>query len=363
MDGTNIDMTEAKADFTGEEARWHAVQTRDRAAEGHFFYAVLTTGVFCRPTCPSRQPRRENVAFFSTPEAAAKAGYRPCKRCRPTGRSVEQAQLAAIRQACALIDAAETPPSLNELAEAVGLSPYHFHRLFKEVVGVTPKAYAAAKRAGRVQEELAAGTPVTEALYGAGYGSSSRLYEQSRATLGMTPSAFRKGGAGAEIRWSIAETPLGRLIVAATAEGVCMIEFGTSEAELEARLAERFPQAQRVRADAELAAQIAAVADFVELPSRGLSLPLEIQGTAFQRRVWQELQAIPPGETASYGEVARRLGQPKAVRAVAQACAANGLALAIPCHRVIGSDGSVAGYRWGVERKRALLDKEAKVSR
>jgi len=358
MDGMMIAMPEDKAAFDDDAARWQAVQTRDRNAEGQFFYAVITTGVFCRVTCPSRQPRRENVAFFATTDTAAKAGYRACKRCHPTGISVEQAQMVAIRKACALIDEAETPPPLKDLAEAAGLSPFHFHRLFRAVVGVTPKAYAAAKRLAKVQDELAAGAPVADALYGAGYGSSSRLYEQARANLGMTPAAFRKGGAGAEIRWSTAATPLGRLIVAATPEGICMIEFGDDEAELEARLTERFPKARAVRADAELAAYVTAVARFVELPARGLNLPLDIQGTAFQRRVWQVLQEIPAGETASYGEVARRLGQPKAVRAVARACATNGIALAIPCHRVIGSDGGLAGYRWGLERKRALLARE-----
>jgi AraC family transcriptional regulator of adaptative response/methylated-DNA-[protein]-cysteine methyltransferase len=342
----------------GDEARWRAVQTRDRAAEGRFFYAVVTTGVFCRVTCPSRLPRRENVAFFATPGEAQRAGYRPCKRCHPTGRSVEESQLAAIRRACALIDTAETPPRLDDLAAAACLSPFHFHRLFKEIVGVTPKAYAAAKRAVRVRDELAAGAPVAEALYGAGYGSSSRLYEQARATLGMTPAAFRKGGAGAMIRWSMAATPLGSLIVAATADGVCMIEFDDGETAPEARVQARFPKAVAVRADTDLAAALAAIADFVERPARGLDLPLDIQGTAFQRRVWQALQTIPAGETASYAEIARRLGQPKAVRAVARACASNGIALAIPCHRVIGSDGSLTGYRWGVERKRELLARE-----
>ena len=359
MDGLAMAAeTQTRPAYDTDEARWQAVNTRDRQAEGRFFYAVVTTGVFCRVTCPSRLPRRENVAFFATTEAAAKAGYRACQRCRPTGRSVEQTQIAAIRQACALIDEAETPPRLNDLGAAVGLSPYHFHRLFKEIVGVTPKAYAAAKRTARVQDELAAGAPVANALYGAGFGSSSRLYEQARATLGMTPAAFRKGGAGAEIHWSTASTPLGRLIVAATPDGVCMIEFGDEEDELETRLQARFPKAMTVRADAELAAAVASVAAFIELPARGLSLPLDIQGTAFQRRVWQELQTIPAGTTASYGEIARRLGQPKAVRAVAHACATNGIALAIPCHRVIASDGKLSGYRWGIERKREILARE-----
>jgi AraC family transcriptional regulator of adaptative response/methylated-DNA-[protein]-cysteine methyltransferase len=359
MDGMMTETANA-ANYRTEDARWQAVTSRDHAAEGRFFYAVITTGVFCRVTCPSRLPRRENTAFYDTAELAEKAGWRPCRRCHPTGRSIAESQLAAIRRACVLIDAAETPPVLKDLAEAVSLSPYHFHRLFKSIVGVTPRDYAAAKRSGKLQDELAAGTKVTEAIYGAGYGSSSRIYENSRATLGMTPAKFRAGAEGQAINWSTIETPLGRLIVAATDAGICMIEFGAGEAELEARLAARFPNAKTVRADAELAARVKAVAAFIELPERGLDLPLDIQGTAFQRRVWQALQEIPAGATASYREVAARIGQPTAARAVAGACAANKLALAIPCHRVIGGNGDLAGYRWGVERKRALLDREGR---
>ena len=359
MDGMMIET--ATAGYRSDEARWQAVATRDAAAEGQFFYAVITTGVFCRVTCPSRQPRRKNVAFYDKAEQALKAGWRPCRRCHPTGRSIAESQVAAIRRACALIDAAETPPPLKELAAAVSLSPYHFHRLFKAIVGVTPRDYAAAKRTGKLQHELAAGTPVAEAIYGAGYGSSSRLYENSRATLGMTPGSFRAGAAGQIIRWGIAETPLGRLIVAATDAGICMIEFGADEAELEARLAARFPKARTVRADAELAAPLEAVAGFIELPERGLDLPLDIQGTAFQRRVWQALQQVPAGTTASYAEIAARIGQPSAARAVAGACAANHLALAIPCHRIVAGNGDLAGYRWGVDRKRALLEREGRI--
>jgi AraC family transcriptional regulator of adaptative response/methylated-DNA-[protein]-cysteine methyltransferase len=345
-------------EFTDDAARWQAVEARDRRAEGQFFYAVVTTGIFCRVTCPSRRPRRENAAFFVTAAEAQQAGYRPCLRCHPTGRSPEQEHNAAIRAACALIDQAETPPPLKDLAEAAGLSPFHFHRLFKAITGVTPRSYIASKRVTKVQRELAAGTPVTDALYGAGYGSSSRLYEQAHASLGMTPAAFRQGGSGAAIRWTIATTPLGRLIVAATPAGICMIEFGADEADLEARLHSRFPRSANIRTDAELSAQVQAIADFIDLPERGLNLPLDIQGTAFQRRVWQALQAIPPGETASYTDIAERLGQATAARAVARACAANGIALAIPCHRVIRGNGELSGYRWGVDRKRNLLARE-----
>ncbi len=354
MDGMTMDDT-----YRTDESRWQAVQTRDAAAEGQFFYAVMTTGVFCRPTCGSRQPRRENVAFYDTTEAAQKAGWRPCKRCRPTGRSVGEAQLAQIRQACALIDAAETPPTLNALADAVGLSPYHFHRLFKAIVGVTPRDYAAAKRTGKLQAELESGATVTEAIYGAGYGSSSRLYEAADATLGMRPATFRAGARGETIRWSTEATPLGRIVVAATEAGICMIEFGRDEAALEARVEARFPHAETMRDDAGLKEKLATVAAFIDRPARGLDLPLDIQGTSFQRRVWKALQEIPTGATASYSEIAGRIGEPKAARAVAAACAANPVAMAVPCHRVIARDGSLSGYRWGVERKQALLDREA----
>ena len=356
---TNAAPTPA-ARYVTDAARWQAVCARDAAADGQFYFAVATTGVYCRPNCAARQPRRENVRFFDTVGAAEAAGFRACKRCRPTGRSISETQAEAVRQACRLIDEAETPPPLGTLAEAVGLSPFHFHRVFKATLGVTPKDYAAARRIERLKRELDEGTPVSQAIYGAGYGSSSRLYETTHATLGMTPAAFQRGARGKRIDWTVTPTELGPLLIGATADGVCMIEFGPDEAALEAQLEARFPSAERTRADAALAAHVAAVASYIATPSQGLSLPLDVQGTAFQRRVWRALQAIPPGRTASYGEIAAQLGQPSAARAVARACATNGVALAIPCHRVVGADGRLAGYRWGVERKRALLAAEKK---
>jgi AraC family transcriptional regulator of adaptative response/methylated-DNA-[protein]-cysteine methyltransferase len=354
MDGI---MSEQGA-YADDAARWQAVVARDRAAEGSFLYAVTTTGVFCRPTCPSRRPRRENTRFFATVSDADAAGFRPCRRCRPTGSSIEADHVAAIRRACALIEASETPPRLDDLAAAARLSPYHFHRLFKAVTGVTPRGYAAARRVRRVQDELASGTKVAEALYGAGYGSSSRLYEAASATLGMTPAAYRKGGTGIELAWGIVATPLGLLLVAASARGIAMIELGDDEAELVRRLEARFANAVRRRDDMALRPAIAALQGFIARPTQGLDLPLDIRGTAFQRLVWEQLRRIPVGETASYGEIADRLGRPGAARAVARACAANELALAIPCHRVIGGDGTLAGYRWGLARKRQLLLRE-----
>ena len=357
-------MTKAEAPefYATDAARWQAVCARDAAADGRFFFAVATTGVYCRPNCAARQPKRENVRFYDNIAAAEAAGFRACKRCRPTGRSIADTQADAVRHACRLIDEAETPPSLADLADAVGISPFHFHRVFKAVLGVTPKDYAAGRRIERLKQELDDGTPVAQAIYGAGYGSSSRLYETTHATLGMTPAAFQQGAKGKRIQWTVTPTVLGPLLIAATPDGVCMIEFGPDDAALEQRLDERFPSATRTRADADLAAHVAAVGAYIATPSQGLSLPLDIQGTAFQRRVWRALQAIPPGRTASYGEVAAGLGQPSAARAVARACATNGVALAIPCHRVVGADGKLSGYRWGVERKRALLEGEKQAS-
>ena len=346
--------------YATDAARWEAVCGRDPSADGAFYFAVATTGVYCRPNCAARQPRRENVQFFDTIAAAEAAGYRACKRCRPTGRSIAETQADVVRRACRLIDEAETPPALAELATELGVSPFHFHRVFKTVLGVTPKDYAAARRVERLKRELDDGTPVAQAIYGAGYGSSSRLYETTHATLGMTPAAFQRGAKGKRIGWTVTESALGSLLIAATADGVCMIEFGADAGELEARLAERFPAAERVRDDAGLTEAVSAVAAYIATPSRGLSLPLDVQGTAFQRRVWRALQAIPPGRTLTYGEVAVELGQPTAARAVARACATNEIALAIPCHRVVGSGGRLAGYRWGVERKQALLKGEKK---
>jgi len=354
-------MTQAKPAtdlFATDTARWQAVCARDAAADGAFFFAVVTTGVYCRPNCAARQPKRENVRFYGTIAAAEAAGFRACKRCRPSGRSIADTQAEAVGHACRLIDAAETLPSLDDLAQAVGISPFHFHRVFKAVLGVTPKGYAAQRRIERLKRELDEGTPVAQAIYGAGYGSPSRLYETTHATLGMTPAAFQQGAKGKRIDWTVTPTALGPLLIGATPDGVCMIAFGADAAALERQIAARFPAATLNRADAALADHVASIASYIATPSRGLSLPLDVQGTAFQRRVWRALQAIPPGRTASYGEVATALGQPGAARAVARACATNDVALAIPCHRVVGADGRLSGYRWGVERKRALLEGE-----
>jgi AraC family transcriptional regulator of adaptative response/methylated-DNA-[protein]-cysteine methyltransferase len=345
--------------FATEEARWEAVKRRDPAADGAFFYAVATTGVYCRPSCSSRHARRENVSFYSSAAAAERGGFRPCKRCRPDGPARAERQAAAVANACRLIEEAEELPSLDDLAKAAGMSRFHFHRVFKATTGVTPKAYADAHRAARVRDELTRSGTVTEAIYGAGFNSSGRFYAAASDLLGMTPTAFRAGGDGAEIRFAIGQCSLGAILVAATAKGVCAIMFGEDPESLARELQDRFPKARLIGADAEFERLVAKVVGFVEAPGVGLELPLDIRGTAFQQRVWQALREIPAGSTASYAEVAARIGRPKAVRAVAQACASNHIAVAIPCHRVVRTDGALSGYRWGVERKRTLLDREA----
>jgi AraC family transcriptional regulator of adaptative response/methylated-DNA-[protein]-cysteine methyltransferase len=346
-----------KAAYRDDDSRWDAVARRDGGADGAFVYAVKTTGVYCRPACSSRQPRRENVAFFPSCADAERAGFRACKRCKPHTSAGPSPGREAVLRACRMIDEAPEPPALDELAAAVGLSPFYFHRLFKEVVGVTPKGYAAAQRLRRLQNKLAKGETVTRAIYGAGFGSGSRYYEGS--ALGMTPSAYRGGAEGLTIRSAVAECYLGWVLVAATERGVCMIEFGDRPELLSARLAERFPGAKLCDGDAGFSETVERILRYLETPDRGLDLPLDIQGTAFQRRVWKALQEIPAGSTATYAAVARRVGSPSAVRAVARACASNPVAVAIPCHRVVGADGELRGYRWGVERKRELLHREA----
>jgi AraC family transcriptional regulator of adaptative response/methylated-DNA-[protein]-cysteine methyltransferase len=348
-----------QAAFAGDDDRWEAVLRRDREADGQFYYAVLTTGVYCRPSCASRRPRRENIRFFHTRAGAERAGYRPCKRCRPDAQGPLEQQADAIAKACRLIETAETMPSLESLAAAAGMSRFHFHRLFKERVGVTPKAYAAAHRANRLREELRRSNTVTEAIYGAGYNSSGRFYAGSAEMLGMPPRSFRAGGAGAAIRFALGQCSLGAILVAATEKGVCAIALGDDPEALLRDLEDRFPKAQLIGGDQDFERLVATVVGFVEAPAQGLDLPLDVRGTAFQQRVWQALRAIPAGSTASYAEIAKRIGQPTAVRAVAQACAANAIAVAIPCHRVVRNDGAISGYRWGVERKRALLAREA----
>jgi AraC family transcriptional regulator of adaptative response/methylated-DNA-[protein]-cysteine methyltransferase len=345
--------------FDDDESRWAAVVARDARADGSFYYSVRTTGVYCRPSCAARLARRENVAFHASPAAAVAAGFRACKRCEPDQAPRAARHAALIAAACRLIETAEQPPDLGALADSVGLSPFHFHRIFKRVIGVTPKAYADARRAARVRDGLEAGDSVTRVVYDAGFNSNGRFYDHVTHTLGMQPSRFRAGGAGETIRFAVGQCKLGAILVAATARGICTIELGDDPAALLRDFEARFKAATLQGGDREFEQWVARVVGFVEQPALGLDLPLDLRGTAFQARVWQALSAIPPGHTASYADIATRIGAPRAMRAVAQACAANPLAVAIPCHRVIRNDGALSGYRWGVERKRALLASEA----
>ena len=345
--------------FSRDDERWEAVRRRDRAADGTFYYSVRTTGVYCRPSCAARLARRENVGFHATCAEAERAGFRPCKRCRPNESALADRQASIVAKACRLIEAADEMPGLDALAESAGMSRFHFHRVFKAVAGVTPKAYADAHRARRVREELTQSGTVTEAIYGAGFNSSGRFYAAASDLLGMTPTAFRAGGSRAAIRFAVGECSLGSILVAATDRGVCAIRFGDDPDALVRDLQDRFPKAQLIGGDEAFEQLVAKVVGFVEAPAQGLDLPLDVRGTAFQQRVWQALREIPVGSTASYAEIAARIGRPKAVRAVAQACASNGIAVAIPCHRVVRTDGALSGYRWGVARKRALLEREA----
>jgi AraC family transcriptional regulator, regulatory protein of adaptative response / methylated-DNA-[protein]-cysteine methyltransferase len=355
-------MTEAgpKPAYATDRERWGAVQDRDPRADGRFYYSVATTGVYCRPSCAARPPRRENVRFHDTAEAAERAGFRPCKRCRPNTTGPEAMRAAAIAAACRTIEAAEETPSLDALAAEAGMSRFHFHRQFKRLTGLTPRQYAGSIRASRLRDGLSRGATVTEAIYDAGFNSTGHFYAEAGPLLGMTPSAFREGGRGAKIRYAIGRSSLGAVLVAATERGVSAIMLGDEAGSLERALKARFPNAALVGDDADFAKTVAQAVALVEAPGRTFDLPLDIRGTAFQQRVWQALRAIPAGETASYGELARRIGSPKAARAVGRACAANPIAVAIPCHRAVGSDGGETGYRWGVARKRELLRREAK---
>lgn len=352
-------QTEKLANDTQLDPRWPQVVSRDAAADGQFFYSVRTTGVYCRPSCGSRTPRPENVGFFLTSKEAEQAGFRPCRRCKPDQPSLRERHATMVANLCRQIESGETPPTLGMLAQSAGMSAFHLHRVFKAVTGLSPKAYAAAHRARKVREELTRSETVTDAIYGAGYNSSGRFYEESDRLLGMTPKDFKAGGANNAIRFAVGQCFLGAILVAASGRGVCAILMGDDPDALVRDLQDRFPRAELIGTDAEFEKLVAKVVGFVEMPKLGLDLPLDIRGTAFQQRVWQALQQIPAGSTASYAEIARRIGSPASVRAVAGACAANALAVAIPCHRVVRNDGSLSGYRWGVERKRALLEREA----
>lgn len=342
-----------------DDERWEAVVRRDHAAAAEFVYGVRTTGVYCRPGCAARRPRRENVRFFASGADAERAGFRPCRRCRPQEPSLAERRTRSVAAACRLAETAEELPTLDALARAAGLSRFHFHRVFKAVTGVTPRAYAVACRAGRTREALRTSRTVTDAIFNAGFNSSASFYAESPAMLGMAPTAFRGGGAGETIRFAVGECSLGSILVAATARGVCAIRLGDDPAVLARELEDRFPRALLIGGDKGFESLVARVVGLVEAPALSLDLPLDIRGTTFQRRVWVALRGIPAGTTATYGAIAERIGSPTAARAVANACAANPLAVAIPCHRVVRNDGTPGGYRWGVERKRALLAREA----
>ena len=344
--------------FVAEDPRWAQVVARDRSADGQFWYSVATTGIYCRPSCPSRAANPKNVQLHDTLQDAKATGFRPCKRCNPDGLSIDAENAALVAKACRLIESSEEEPALNDLASAIELSPSYFHRLFKARTGLTPKDYANAHRATRIREGLMTSNSVTEAIYGAGFNSSGRFYEKSTDVLGMTPTHYRSGGVNEEIRFAVGECSLGALLVASSRNGIAAILLGSDPNRLVHDLQDRFPKANLIGADRKYEALIARVVGFIEAPEQGLDLPLDIRGTAFQQRVWRALQDIRVGSTVSYAELACRIGSPKAVRAVAGACAANNIAVAIPCHRVVRNNGSISGYAWGVDRKKALLDRE-----
>lgn len=338
-----------------DDVRWAAVLARDSRFDELFYYSVNSTGIYCRPSCPARRPGRDQVRFHASAAAAEAAGFRPCKRCKPEQKAPEAARIA---QACRIIETAEEPPTLAALADAVGLSPYHLHRRFKASLGITPKAYAAAQRNAKLRDALSRGASTTEAIYDAGFNSSSRFYAGASAALGMSPRAFRAGGAEEEIRYAIVPCALGQVLVASSNKGVCAILLGDTAGPLVAELRCQFPQAQISEGDETFVGTATTVVSLVERPEQSFDLPLDIRGTAFQQRVWDALRRIPAGTTATYRDIAAAIGAPKSARAVAGACAANRLAVAIPCHRVVRGDGSLSGYRWGVDRKAALLARE-----
>ena len=345
---------------SGDDRRWNAVEARDAAHDGQFVFAVATTGVYCRPSCPARRPRRENVTFYSHPEQAEKAGFRACLRCRPRAFSGNP-QSDFAKEICRYIEQhLDEPITLDRLGKAFRQSPFHLQRRFKAALGITPREYADSCRMRLLKRNLQAGDNVTRAMYDAGYGSSSRLYEKTASQLGMTPDKYRRGAIAASIRYACADSPLGRMLIAATDRGVCAIQFARSDGELLEGLKREFPFAMRKPDEGGLKAWVSALLSKMTGKELNAALPLDIRATAFQRRVWAYLQSIPFGATRSYGEVAKAIGQPTASRAVARACATNPVAVAIPCHRVVREDGNISGYRWGVERKKTLLEMEAR---
>lgn len=351
--------SKSAAPAVADDPRWARIIGRDKTADGQFWYSVSTTGIYCRPSCPSRTANPKNVKLHDTLESARATGFRSCKRCNPEGLSLETENAALVAKACRIIEESEEEPSLEELANAVDRSQSYFHRVFKAATGLTPKHYASAHRAKKIREGLVAGGTVTEAIYDAGFNSSGRFYEKSTDMLGMTPTQYRAGGVNEEIKFAVGHTSLGAILVASSKKGVASILLGDDPDELVRNLQDRFPKAHLIGADRDYEALVARVVGFIESPGLGLDLPLDVRGTAFQQRVWQALREIPVGGTVSYAEIARRIGSPKAVRAVAGACAANNLAVAIPCHRVVRNDGSLSGYAWGVDRKRVLIHREA----
>ena len=344
---------------THHDPRWTTVVSRDPTADGTFYYSVNTTGVYCRPSCASRLPRPEHVRFHASRDDAEKAGFRPCKRCKPNQPGLQERYAEKVAAACRFIEDSDHAPGLKELSHHAGISRYHFHQVFKAVTGLTPKGYTAAHLAKRVRSHLNHTGTVTEAIYEAGFNSNGRFYEISDAALGMTPSSYRAGGSGIDIRFAVGECFLGSILVAMSERGVCAILLGDNPEQLTRDLQKQFSQAHLIGGDGDFEHLVATVIGFVEAPERGLDLPLDVQGTAFQQRVWKALQNIPAGMTVSYADIAASVDAPKAVRAIGRACGTNAIAVAIPCHRVVRTNGELSGYRWGIERKRALLERES----
>jgi AraC family transcriptional regulator, regulatory protein of adaptative response / methylated-DNA-[protein]-cysteine methyltransferase len=343
---------------TETDSRWISVVSRDTTADGTFYYSVTTTGVYCRPSCAARLPRPEHVRLHATCEDAERAGFRPCKRCTPHQLSLRERRMVKVAAACRLIEKSEHAPGLTALADHAGLSPYHFHRVFKSVLGLTPKEYAAAHRAKRVRAQLQGRHTVTDSIYEAGYHSNGRFYETSNDVLGMTPSAYRAGGARIAILFAVGECSLGSILVAKSERGVCAIFLGDDPDQLTRDLQNQFPRAHLIAGDAGFEQLVSHVVGLVDTPQRDFDFPLDVRGTVFQQRVWKALKHIPAGSTTTYADIAAKIGSPKSIRAVAKACSTNAIAVAIPCHRVVRTNGELSGYRWGIERKRALLERE-----